>query len=245
MKLLVAALLVAAAVFTIWPGIDLAASSMFHDTATGRWVGSQGVPEFLRSTLWSLIEIVSLAMLACLALALILGKNARVPARLWVFAVTAMALGPGLVVNGLLKAYWGRARPRNVSEFGGVAEFTPALQITDQCASNCSFVAGEVAGLATLLLILWLIAFSRLTTPARQIVASTLIALVALQSVLRLAAGGHFLSDVIFAILISLTLTLGLWRTLAAATLAGHLTPERLLSDAKALLSRGNGPNSP
>ena len=59
------------------------------------------------------------------------------------FVLAALALGPGLVVNAGFKDHWGRARPRDVTQFSGERTFTPALQPTDQCDRNCSFVAGH------------------------------------------------------------------------------------------------------
>ena len=37
----------------------------------------------------------------------------------------------------------GPARPKHIVAFGGSKLFTPALQPTDQCKRNCSFVSGE------------------------------------------------------------------------------------------------------
>ena len=54
--------------------------------------------------------------------------------------LAALLLGPGWVVNEALKNHWGRARPEQVSDFGGAQRFTPALQPADQCVKNCSFV---------------------------------------------------------------------------------------------------------
>lgn len=39
--------------------------------------------------------------------------------------VLTVALGPGLIVNGILKEYWGRPRPAQVSLFGGQSEYRP------------------------------------------------------------------------------------------------------------------------
>ena len=64
--------------------------------------------------------------------------------------IHAFCFGPGLVVNGVLKAFWGRARPSQILEFGGAAQFTPPVQIADQCARNCSFVSGEASGVTML-----------------------------------------------------------------------------------------------
>ena len=39
--------------------------------------------------------------------------------RICLFLILVMLLGPGLLVNGVLKEYWGRPRPRNIIPFGG------------------------------------------------------------------------------------------------------------------------------
>lgn len=67
------------------------------------------------------------------------------------FVVLALALGPGLVVNAVLKEHVGRARPAQLETFGGEASFSPAWTLSDQCAENCSFVSGDVAAAAAML----------------------------------------------------------------------------------------------
>lgn len=224
----------AAAVFTLWPGIDLAVSAAFHDPATGVWLGETRAWPVVREALWKVTEVSAVFFLVLFLLAL--PRRALVPARLPGFALTALALGPGLVVNGLLKAFWGRARPRNVTEFGGSAEFTPALWPTDQCAGNCSFVAGEVAGWATLAMVLWLLAVRRLDDPARTALGALLVAAVSLTVFLRIAAGGHFLSDTVFAVVISVSVTLALWRLFRCDDVADRLTAATIAADLRRLL---------
>jgi membrane-associated PAP2 superfamily phosphatase len=41
----------------------------------------------------------------------------------------SLALGPGLLVNGLLKPLWDRPRPCELAEFGGSEEFVPVLSL--------------------------------------------------------------------------------------------------------------------
>jgi lipid A 4'-phosphatase len=119
-----------------------------------------------------------------------------------------------LVVNGLLKAYWGRARPTQIVDFGGTAQFTPAWEISDQCAKNCSFVSGEGSGAMAMTLAALLILFAlRDRLPAKayragQAAAWAMLAFVGWQ---RVASGGHFLSDVLLSMLLT---------TLIAAVLA-------------------------
>ena len=52
-------------------------------------------------------------------------------------------LASQLLAHGVLKENWGRARPVQVSQFGGEASFTPPWQPTSECRRNCSFVSGH------------------------------------------------------------------------------------------------------
>ncbi len=47
--------------------------------------------------------------------------------RIFAFIALLMIFGPGLVVNALFKEYWGRPRPRQTIEFGGQREHVPPL----------------------------------------------------------------------------------------------------------------------
>ena len=45
--------------------------------------------------------------------------------RTYVYLILVLGLGPGLLVNMVLKDHWGRPRPRNVVELGGSSQFLP------------------------------------------------------------------------------------------------------------------------
>jgi lipid A 4'-phosphatase len=96
-------------------------------------------------------------------------------------------------VNTILKDYCGRARPFQVSEFGGRRHFTPAFVITDQCKTNCSFVSGDAS------LGYFGLAFFFVTRRRRVVIASAAVLAGTLIGLVRMAQGAHFLSDVIFA----------------------------------------------
>ena len=103
-----------------------------------------------------------------------------------------LALVPGLLVNSTLKEHWGRARPVQVTDFGGQRPFTPAVVYTG--AQGGAFSSGHVAAAA------YLIAVAHLLGGPRSgwvIIAVLYTALVALA---RMAAGGHFLSDVLTSV---------------------------------------------
>jgi membrane-associated phospholipid phosphatase len=106
--------------------------------------------------------------------------------------LAAFLLGPGLLVNGILKEFWGRPRPVATDLYGGAEQFVPAGQLSDACASNCSFVSGEAAA------IFWLVCLVPLLPARWRRAGAIAIAAVALFTAgLRVAFGGHYMSDVI------------------------------------------------
>jgi membrane-associated PAP2 superfamily phosphatase len=110
------------------------------------------------------------------------------------FLVLSLVLGPGLLVNGILKENWARPRPGAVTEFGGEHRFMPWWDPRGGCDSNCSFVSGETSSAA------WMTAPAMLAPPPWRYAALGAAWLYALGfAFIRLLAGGHFLSDVIFA----------------------------------------------
>ena len=96
-----------------------------------------------------------------------------------------------LVVNLLLKNMWGRARPNDILPFGGEESFTPWYKISDSCASNCSFVSGD-ASVGFLLIVFYFIT-------KKYIYIYLGVGLGALLGVIRVVAGGHFFSDIVFS----------------------------------------------
>lgn len=198
---LLAACTVTMVIFGIWPGIDLAVSGAFH-SADGFAVKQTGAVEAMRNVIWDATLVVPLVALMLLPLAWGLKRSLLLTARGWGFVLALFLIGPGILVNVLLKAYWGRARPTAVTEFGGDALFTPAYQFTDQCAKNCSFVSGEGSGAMALFISLLLILYvQRDRLGLRLVRLGQLFALAILGFVgfHRVATGGHFLSDVLMS----------------------------------------------
>jgi lipid A 4'-phosphatase len=114
----------------------------------------------------------------------------------WIFLALALLLGPGLVANAILKDHWGRARPREVIEFGGQATFSPAVIPQPDARRNGSFISGDGA------FGFYLPAFAYVV-PKRQSrrFLSGGIALGFVFGMTRIVMGAHFLSDVAFAAL--------------------------------------------
>jgi lipid A 4'-phosphatase len=192
-------------IFGIWPGIDLAVSGYFHDAslpgANGFAIRQNAWVEGLRNGLWDGTLLMPLLALILLALAL----WRKTSGWLWGYILALFLIGPGLIVNAGFKAYWGRARPSNVIDFGGTAHFSPAWQISDQCAKNCSFVSGEGAGATafTIALLLILLRYRhRLSHPLYRLGQSLAVLSLGFVAWQRVASGGHFLSDVLLSILL-------------------------------------------
>jgi lipid A 4'-phosphatase len=104
------------------------------------------------------------------------------------------ALGSGLIVNLLLKDNWGRPRPDQTTLFGSDREFTPAFVMSDQRGK--SFSSGHTSGAFALLPLIFL------ARRHRKSVAAAVLAYGAGVSLARIAAGGHFFSDVLVSIFI-------------------------------------------
>ena len=112
-----------------------------------------------------------------------------------VFLLLSVVLGPGLIVNAVFKDHWDRPRPREIVEFGGPLHYVSApLRGTESGASfpcgHCS--VGFLYGAG------WWLWRRRRPVLARASLAAGLLAGLAL-GVGRMAAGGHFLSDVIWS----------------------------------------------
>ncbi len=195
-KILVVLAVVAAIVFTAFPELDLWMSAQFYRPDTGF---------HLKDAWWAVAVYDSIPIIAISvgvgSLALLISNLVRkrqvgpLSNRFLLFVLAALAIGPGLVVNAGFKDNWGRARPRDVTEFSGEKTFTPALQPTDQCERNCSFVAGHPS------VAFWLAAlgFAAATRRRRNGIFWAAAAFGLLAGLGRIVQGGHFLSDVIFS----------------------------------------------
>ena len=119
--------------------------------------------------------------------------------RAMIFLIVTIAIGPGLIVNLGLKDHWHRPRPIQTQDFSGPDPFMPWYDSDGACKRNCSFVSGEAATA------FWMVAPASVLPPpwrAPAIVAAFAFGVGA--SLLRLAFGGHYLSDVLLGGLITL-----------------------------------------
>ena len=109
-------------------------------------------------------------------------------------------VGAGLIVNVAFKNNVGRARPRDVAEFGGTRQFTPPFVVTNQCRTNCSFSSGDAA--AAFFAIALATALSR-----RRRYMAVAVGFGVVVSFARISAGAHFFSDTVTSFFVMLILS--------------------------------------
>lgn len=201
--------------FYLFPGVDLSVSRWFH-TEDGFVLQDDPLLRALReSATWTLRGVVLLALLQLMRNVLA-KRMAQGSTRKALWLLSCLLVGPGLLVNAILKEFWGRPRPRNTDLFGGDAAYQKVWVISDWCDRNCSFVSGEASSAA------WFVAAAFLVPRPYRPTVTTLAAIYAAAvSLNRVAFGGHYLSDVVLAWLLCALVFLGLARLILIPRMEG------------------------
>ena len=207
---------IAGAILYRFPAVDLYFAGLFHEPGGGFPAARDPDLQTLRRAFIWVGYVVFAGLLVSVAARHLWGRYVfGLTRRSICFIVVFSVLGPGLIVNHVFKDHWDRARPREIVEFGGDKAFTPPLVIADQCDRNCSFVSGEASyGFAYA-------AFAFLVAPRwRRRVFWAAVGFGTAVGALRMAMGGHFLSDVFFAAVFVIAFA---WYTHGAIVRRGRL----------------------
>ena len=205
--------------FYLFPGIDIAVSQIFYvpsgcgdGAAAGKICGTFPAIwvswlEVLRSILFYIPIICGITVIYRLILVWShhgATYNRTLAMRLQA-GLISLLLGPLLLTNWIFKEMSHRPRPRNTDLFGGHLPFKPAGDFSGACLSNCSFISGEAAGAG------WLFCYTLVLLPARyrMLLMPPLLAVSILSPIMRVAFGGHYLSDVILGWLSSVVIFAG------------------------------------
>jgi membrane-associated PAP2 superfamily phosphatase len=183
-------------VFGVWPRLDLAVSTPFYDPKIRDFpFNAQPWSQDARNAARFLITLLIVpAGIALVCKFLLPRRPMLIKGQAVLLLIGTLAVGPGLLTNTLLKDHWGRARPIDVTEFGGSSRFTAWWDPRGDCPNNCSFIAGEPAGA------FWTLAPAALAPPQWRLLAyGAALAFGSTVGVLRIAGGGHFFTDVAFA----------------------------------------------
>jgi lipid A 4'-phosphatase len=198
--------LVCMGLFALAPELDVAVARLFfRDTLPITALSPIG--NAMRRVFWDAPYVILAGFVVAYALRR-MGRIRRGPdGRAVIFLVATLALGPGLLLNGVLKEHTGRPRPVFIKEFGGEWAFRPWYDFRGECDANCSFASGETGTSA------WTLAPALLTPPpARGYAVAAALALTVATGLLRMAFGGHFLSDVVLAALFTILIVLAGYR---------------------------------
>ncbi len=184
--------------FGFYPQLDPTIAAPFNAiTINGNNFGLRIYPPLMLARnlgLW-VGTVLILPALAALAIKLIFPRRKLlVSGRAIVFLIATLVLAPGLLVNVGLKDHWGRPRPIDVTQFGGDQHFMAWWDPRGDCPNNCSFVSGDVSGA------FWTVAPAVLAPPQwRALAYGAALALGTGMAIIRMLAGAHFFSDVVFA----------------------------------------------
>lgn len=187
-------------VFGIWPQLDIALSAAFYDSASGLFpLKLAPLAETLRGSAGWVMRLIAFASIVALVVKLAAPRRRMLlPGRAVLLLLPTLLVGPGLLVNAILKDHWGRPRPVAVTQFNGEHKFVAWWDTGGTCSQNCSFVSGEVSSAA------WTLAAAAVVpAPWRAVAYVAALALTAGAALLRIAVGGHFVSDAIFAMLLT------------------------------------------
>ena len=178
--------------------MDPRLSGYFYDsTAAQQWFLKTAVPWIwlYRYGEWPTLVL-------AIGAALVWGGSLR--RRSWVcyrracaLIVLAVMLGPGLLVNGVLKPLWGRPRPAQADLFGGSRPYQPWWQ-PGHIGGGRSFPSGHAAMGYVLVLGTCLVPRRR-SAWLRGLVLGGALAYGSLLGATRIIQGGHFLSDVLWS----------------------------------------------
>lgn len=186
----------------LWcPNLDLLISSWFYTPIQGFFL--RDFPLFIALHWLAVYGAWSIGTsLAIIIIVKLLDRNfiKIISLKTTIFLLGALFLGPILIVNITFKDHWGRARPHNVQEFGGVSHFSSPFTPVQECFKNCSFVSGDAS------FGFYLTTFAYGVSRRRSrlvfymgVLAGTII------GIARIAMGAHFVSDVIFAALLTVS----------------------------------------
>lgn len=185
---------VCAAVFILFPQIDIQVTQSFFDPVS-KFKFNYPLPVVF---IYRSVEVLAVAVVASLIILLPVTLIRKKPvfslsSKKIIYLLLVLIIGPALIVNVVFKDHWGRARPDDIKAFGGKLEFTPAFVISDQCSGNCSFVSGHAS------LGFYLVSLGFIVARHRKKVFALTMSYGAVVGFVRIYQGRHFLSDVVFS----------------------------------------------
>jgi lipid A 4'-phosphatase len=225
-------------VFAVYPIIDLKVASLFFDPEKAKFPIAYG---YAWNTVREVANWIPFLLLAPAVFALlrkIVFPNSKmlISPSVVIFLLGSFIIGPGLISNFALKEHWGRPRPNAVHQFAGSADFQPWWRPSHECARNCSFASGEASQA------FWVVAPASLTPPqVRPVAMGAAVVFGATVGGMRIIFGRHFISDVIFAGIITIAIVMALYRLLLDPVRRNDARLEKAIERSAVALHRAGG----
>ena len=188
--------LVVGLLFGLYPELDLKLAAAFYDAATKTFpLKFNMVAAFVRdAAMWIAWAFVVPSFAALIWKAVRPDRPLLVKGRSIIFLLATLIMAAGVLTNLTFKTYWGRPRPVVVVQFSGAEQFVPWWDPRGTCVRNCSFFSGEGATA------FWTYAPAALAPPVwRPLAYAAATVFGVVTSILRMAFGGHFFTDVAIA----------------------------------------------
>lgn len=177
-----------------WTTLDPFLSSFFYDQQSQQWPWffHAGCTLFYRGGIYPAFVLFGLG---CVMLAVGLARHRAVEVRAGLFLVLVFIIGPGLIVNQGFKNHWGRPRPHQIQDFGGLHAFVPVGSPGPLQQHNSSFPSGHAA------VAFYLMSPGFILHARRRRLSNTLLfgglLFGGAMALVRVIQGGHFVSDVL------------------------------------------------
>lgn len=217
-----------AVLFAVFPSIDLAVSAMIYHEPTGQFPLEHNPAAAMVSFLFNAISVLFVLVVAGLVAWAWWKRKPYFPTakRVGAYFIVLFALGPVLLVSLGLKEQWGRARPVDVQQFGGAAQFTPYYMPSDQCQSDCSFPSGHTSRGFYFISLYFVAAGIGLSGRRQRAILAGTVAYGSFAALTRLLEGNHFLSDVTASAILITYLAWVLYRWIEPFESGGRITSQ-------------------
>jgi len=199
----------AATYFMESAGLDTAWTAHFYQASGAHegWIYARDFPWGLLYDYGELPAWVLLAVALAVYVGAFWGKARPDYKRACLVIVLTIALGPGLLVNSVLKNSWGRPRPVDIAAFGGPSAYQKVWEM-GRPGEGKSFTCGHCS-------MAFAISSAAAFYPFHPVAAiAALVAGIAygiLMGVARVAQGGHFPTDVLWSGIVVLALLAALY----------------------------------
>jgi lipid A 4'-phosphatase len=230
--------LVLGIVFAVYPFIDLEVANLFFDPQKAKFPIAYG---YSWNTVRELANWIPFLLLAPAVFALLRkivfpDTKMLIAPSVVIYLLASFVIGPGLVSNFVLKEHWGRPRPNSVHQFAGDANFQPWWKPGGECTRNCSFVSGEASQAY------WVVAPASLAPPqVRPIAMGSAVVFGTAVGGMRVIFGRHFVSDVLFAGIITIAIVMACYRLLLDPVRRNDARLEKAIERTSVALHRAGG----